>query len=418
MSFLKSAANRLGNLGHRLFRLNPVIVKEMRARIRGPRAFWILTGYLTLLGLLVYGLYRIVLVTMQGGFGMGAPPQSAAIGQTLFIGLVFMELMFVCFITPALTGGTISGEVERRTYDMLLATPLRPVSILMGKVVASLTYVNLLILAAIPLSSIIFLFGGVVLRDVVQAIGFMVVVAITYGTIGVFFSALTRRTAWATVLSYVAVLILTFGTLFMWGVLTAVGRGRYAPVGILYLNPLTAMASAVLESRNAMGGGISTLELFRLFTLGDYVFQEPVRPLWQYTVALYLSLTAILCVLTTQLVRPVRRWRFDRRSLISLGLLLLLLACGLVVIFATDFGTTGWRNPDGRDATPTPVPGPDFSTMPVRVPVVTERKVVVEVQEEGPDDGAGEEESPSPSPTSPPTPTPVERHIDLEEAGP
>ena len=381
--------------------INPIIIKEMRGHMRGSRAFWILTGYLLGLGLLVYGLYRVTLTSASNRFGPGAPPQSAFIGQSLFTGLIFLELVFVCFITPALTAGVISGETERRTYDMLLATPLRPASILWGKMFSSLTYVQLLILAAIPLSSVVFLFGGVALRDLVQAIGLLALTAITYGTLGLFFSALTRRTSRAMVWSYVVVLALMFGTLFIWAVTGAVSQ-RVPPREILYPNPISAMASAIVPAGPTgrfYGGMGSAVDLLLLLgggseVLGTSSAQPLARPLWQYTVALYLAATVLLYLLTTQLVKPVRRWRVGWWGLIGLLLVVALLVAGLAFVFGTDKGSTGWRG----DAAPTPAPV-FFGPGPVRE-VIVERVVEVPALPPPP---------PPPTPTEAPplTPTPA-----------
>ena len=64
------------------FDVNPIIVKELRSRTRGTRAFAILTGMLVLLGLTSYGLYRIVALTS----GYSGVPLSPQIGQTIFAG--------------------------------------------------------------------------------------------------------------------------------------------------------------------------------------------------------------------------------------------------------------------------------------------------------------------------------------------
>ncbi len=330
-------------------RLNPLIIKDMRGYVRGSRAFWTLTGYLLGLGVLAYGLYKIILVSAHGQFGPGGPPMSAFVGQSLFLGLAFLEMLAVCFVTPALTSGTISGEVERHTYDTLLSTSLRPVSILWGKMVASLIYVQLLILAAIPLFSIVFLFGGVSLRDMVQAVGLLGLTAITYGTLGLFFSALTRRTGRATVWSYLVVVGLIFGSILAWWVVSAGGNSGASPK-ILYLNPISALISAVvtpgsggsvysmgpaIEALFSLGGGYTVLGLSSI--------EAPARPLWQYTVALYGSATVILYLLTTQLVKPVRRWRIGWRGLMVVLAVVALLSAGLWFVFGTNRGSTGFR---------------------------------------------------------------------------
>jgi ABC-type transport system involved in multi-copper enzyme maturation permease subunit len=365
--------------------INPIIIKEMRGNMRGPRAFLILTGYLVGLSGLAYGLYRMTLTSLTSS-GMGSSPQSAYVGQMMFVGLAFLELLFVCFITPTLTAGAISGESERRTYDVLLATPLRPASILWGKMVASLSWVLLLILAAIPLSSVIFLFGGLALRDVIQVIGLLGLVAITYGTLGMFFSALTRRTGRATALTYLVVLVLVFGGMFVWTLGNSMG-GRALPRGLLYSNPISALASAVITPEmNMYGGGPATSLLFLVGggpdSLGFYSSVR-LRPVWQYTAALYLALTALLYLATAQLVKPVRRWRIGWKGLIAWLLVLAVLAGGLWVVFGTQWGTTGF----GGSLAPMPTPPP----MPM--PAIAPGVAVVQVA------------SPMPMPTPAPPPT-------------
>ncbi len=100
--------------------LNPIIVKELRSRMRGARAFAILTGSLVLMGAVGYALYRMTLASTQ----YTSSPISPQVGQMLFTGLAFMELMIIAAITPSITAGEISGEKEKQTYEMLLTTPL------------------------------------------------------------------------------------------------------------------------------------------------------------------------------------------------------------------------------------------------------------------------------------------------------
>jgi ABC-2 type transport system permease protein len=392
------------------FQLNPIIIKEMRGQMRGSRAFWTLTGYLVGLGLLAYGLYRVTLASVNQRFGPGAPPQSAFIGQTLFSGLALLEMLFVCFVTPALTAGAISGEVERRTYDTLLVTPLRSANVLWGKIVASLIYVQLLILAAIPLSSVVFLFGGVALRDVIQVIGLLALTAVTYGVLGLFFSALTRRTSQATVWSYLVVLIIMFGSILTWTITRAI-VGRTPPRELLYLSPISALVSAIVTPE--MLGYIyqvgPAMNLLLLLGGGAEVLgitSTPVaaatRPLWQYTVALYLAATAVLYLLTTQLVKPVRRWRIGWAGLAGLLSIVALLAGGLWFVFGTIHGSTGWRG--------LPQPTPPFPPG-----VIVERVVVEQVV---PDVDVPPPPVPTPTPwvSPPPTPTPVPFDVREHEA--
>ena len=164
-------------------RLNskPIIVKELRSRMRGPRPFITITVMLVLLSGITYGVYWIALTTLSSYSGTPISPQ---IGQSLFVMLSFLLLMVICILTPAVTAGAISSEREQLTYEMLLSTPLHPAKILWGKLFSSLSYVFLLIFSAIPIASLIFVFGGVTLREMLKSFIILISVTITLGSLG------------------------------------------------------------------------------------------------------------------------------------------------------------------------------------------------------------------------------------------
>ncbi|MBS1251372.1 MAG: hypothetical protein MAG451_00405 [Anaerolineales bacterium] len=342
---------------------NPVVVKELRSRMRGGRAFAILTAFLAVLSLVSYGLYRIVGASMRyNPSGL----MSATIGQSLFAGLAFFELFLILFITPALTAGTISSERENLTYEMLVATPLKPRTILWGKLLSALSYVLLLIFAAIPLASLVFIFGGVAPADMLKALLVLITTTITFGVVGLFFSALTGRTARATVLSYSFLLLLSVGTVFI-AVLWGVVQGAPPPRALLIPNPFSAMA-AVLSEATPQSGAFSLGIPFGLLA-GDWrVVAGPrapaeftVRPTWHYTLALYAALTVTLYLVSTQLVKPVRRWRIGRAGAAIVIVLLLLLGVGGYFLFKPLVGEAE------RLGIPTPAPPAPVPVAPVQI---------------------------------------------------
>jgi len=184
-------------LRERLFG-NPVVLKELRGRMRGARAFLVLTLYLALMS----GFVTLVYLVYTSTASVIGPSQGGEIGRILFVSIVGVELFLVTFIAPAFAAGSISGERERQTYDLLRATLLPARSLIGGKLFATLSYVFLLLLAAIPLQSLAFLFGGISEVEVVLSFVILIATAVLLGTVGVFFSALTRRTLSASVLSY------------------------------------------------------------------------------------------------------------------------------------------------------------------------------------------------------------------------
>ncbi|HEX9609864.1 MAG TPA: ABC transporter permease subunit, partial [Candidatus Limnocylindria bacterium] len=134
-----------------------IMVKELRSRMRGRRAFIVLTVYLAILALITYGVYAMIAPAARGAFGPlgiggGQANASALIGQTIFTVLSIFQLILVCFIAPAFTSGQISMEREKQTLDLLISTPMRPGAIVIGKLAAALAFVVLMIVAAIPIS--------------------------------------------------------------------------------------------------------------------------------------------------------------------------------------------------------------------------------------------------------------------------
>lgn len=246
--------------------VSTMMAKELRSRFRGRRAFLVLTLYLAVLALIAYGAYSVVAPNARanasfGDFG-GNPNASAQVGQAIFSMLSVIQLLLVVFIAPALTAGAISQEREKQTLDLLIATPLRPGGIVVGKLVSALAFVVLMILAGIPVSALVLMYGGASVDDILRQQAVLFASAIGFGVIGLFFSALIKRTQAAIVLTYCIVLALGIGTLLIWrfwtGALTnspdnLTGGVRTAPEALLYANPAVAMVEVVANTEVTFG---------------------------------------------------------------------------------------------------------------------------------------------------------------------
>ncbi|MCC7209442.1 MAG: ABC transporter permease subunit [Anaerolineae bacterium] len=227
-------SGRLGRFNPLAILHNPVAVKELRGRMRGPRAFLVLTAYLALMSGFTLLLYMLA-ASARDIYGFTSGGQ---IGRTLFTGIVGIELFLVTFIVPAFTAGAISGERERQTFDLLRTTLLPAQALVVGKLVSALAYVVLLLIAAIPLQSIAFLFGGVTEMEVILATLILLVTSVAQGALGVYLSAARSRTVAASVASYGVTMGLTIGMpLLVLGLVALVGPR---------LNTLTPGAQAVL----------------------------------------------------------------------------------------------------------------------------------------------------------------------------
>ncbi|HVS50231.1 MAG TPA: ABC transporter permease [Candidatus Dormibacteraeota bacterium] len=216
---------------------NPIVAKEYRSRMRTWRSPVTMMIYILLIAGLGYVIFAGI-ASQNNGFGGGA----ANYGQTLFTFLVIFQMILITFITPALTAGAISGERERQTIDLLFVTRIPPFSIIWGKLLASMSFVALLLLLSVPIFSLVFLFGGIELDQVLYAFLVTIVAALTLGLMGIAFSTLLRRSLAATVAAYVGAFVLMFGTLGYGIVLpTDIDPNASkapAPPAVTYLSPI------------------------------------------------------------------------------------------------------------------------------------------------------------------------------------
>ncbi len=267
--------------------LNPVALREMRARMRGPRSFLLLGIYLSLLALLLYTVYVRSgggSTYTYGGYTGNAnfgPTKSFEVGQNLFISVFLFLIAFVSLVTPAITGGVVSREFEGRTYDLLVITPLRNRSVAFGKLFAALSFIFFMVISALPMACIVFVFGGVTAENILVGFGVVFLAAITFGITGLFFSALVKRTGVAVMLTYTVVAILLIGTWLVSNniVSTLNAEASRQPGGvqrihpqldpnydlpkrILVANPVAALGSILARNAPYRGGSSEDLQLF------------------------------------------------------------------------------------------------------------------------------------------------------------
>jgi hypothetical protein len=214
---------------------------------------------------------------------------------------------------------------------MLLSTPLHPAKIVGGKLFSALSYVFLLIFAAIPVASLIYVFGGVSLRDMLKALIILIVVAITLGVLGIFMSTLAKRSLRATVISYILIFVLLFGSAVIYAIVGII-QNNVPPRWILVLNPVSALASAlsnVTNTYNSIMGFIpilgADLSLLRGETFG---FDQIPRPLYHYSIPLYGFLSIFLYFLSTRLIMPAKKWKLSRKEILVFMSILFLLVAG------------------------------------------------------------------------------------------
>jgi ABC-type transport system involved in multi-copper enzyme maturation permease subunit len=222
---------------------NPIVSKELRSRMRGWHSFALLTGYLCVVGGLGWIVYDADIGSSGNIVGLGST------GAQVFRALAGVVMATVALVVPGLVGPTISGERERQTLDLLLVTPLGPGRIVVGKLIAALAFVVLLVIACLPLFSVAFLLGGVALSEVLNTVAFTLVGAITIGSLSMLVSVLVRRVSSATVVSYLVMLALTIGPMAVGYLLNKAlsepAENGPAPFAIAEVNQTTGIVDSI-----------------------------------------------------------------------------------------------------------------------------------------------------------------------------
>lgn len=210
---------------------NPIYRKELKQYARSRRAMWTLVAFNLILQMIGLFVYYVSFVRI----GIRGDVRYADI-LTVYRILALTEFLLVMCIVPAVSSGAICGEKEKQTFDPLLSTPLSPFRLVLGKLLASLHIVLLLLISALPTFGLVFSIGGIRIRDLCALYFCLILQAVVLGSISIMISVHCRKTATATVLSYLTMFALVLGTMFAVGACYAlsVENGSYVTMEMIY----------------------------------------------------------------------------------------------------------------------------------------------------------------------------------------
>jgi ABC-type transport system involved in multi-copper enzyme maturation, permease component len=232
---------------------NPVIGRELRVRVRVGRAYLLQAFYLAFLIL-------IVALAYQAAIGDNPDLRNPVRVQEALVEfyriVMSMLVALIALIAPALTANAITLERERKTMDLLLATPLTARQLLVGKLLGSFAFIVLLLALTLPVSAVSVLLGGVSFPELLKAYLLVACGGLVLCAIALFSSVYARNSTLAVLWSYLRVA----GFLLATGVLIALqealafgafgGRGAGAlnlAFPQVLLNPFAAPFAADMQ---------------------------------------------------------------------------------------------------------------------------------------------------------------------------
>lgn len=250
---------------------NPIFAFSAIRRMRSARTPLLITLYSLLLALLAY-------FTVYGRF-MGATVTLGDMRLSVdgYAYMIMLQFALLVLVAPAMTAGSISGERERQTLDLLLVTNTGAVKLVLGKLLESFGFLALMVMCSLPMLSLVLITGGATFAQVLVSVAFLLLTELAALSVGLVCSSLFQRTVTATVMSYLSVFALGIVTLLpLWHDVKCIGD--------LY------------DAMNIVGGQLHTIEytpisftinpalgLFSLLAAQTQMFSSM---LWQFSYSL------------------------------------------------------------------------------------------------------------------------------------
>ena len=279
------------------YRTNAVYTKELKQSVRNIK-FPITVG-LYCFTIAVIGLFTLVAISAYG-----YPVYSAyTIKQdfiTFYSVLFGLEFGLVIFVVPAITGGTISGERDHGTLDLLLATTLGPYRIIMGKLISVVSKLLIYVISSLPILALVFTMGGAGLADLLRYMLLILLTSLYIGSFGVFMSVIFKKTSTAMAVTYIWIMFIALGTIFVTLMSNAVRPADNNALNpVFLLNPIITLF-ALLDAQ------IGLPEL-----IGNYVkFENSTSFIMENWLMLSISvqfiITVINVLLATHFLNPFR----------------------------------------------------------------------------------------------------------------
>ncbi len=230
-----------------------IAYKELRAYFASPIAYVVIAAFLAIMGFLFW---LIVFLSQEASMR----------------GVFSNMAVTLLFISPALTMRLLAEEQRSGTIELLLTLPVRDWQVVLGKFLASLAVVGVMVALTLYYPLLLIRLGDPDLGPITSGYLGMLLLAASFLAIGLFTSSLSRNQVVAALLAFGAMLIL-------W-LIDIAGRLFGAPVSdaVVYMS------------------------------LSDHYFDFIRGVIDTRHIVYYLSVIAIFLFLATQVLQ-LRRWR-------------------------------------------------------------------------------------------------------------
>ena len=182
--------------------IGPVFAREVATLPRRSRFFTYRSIYVSVLLVLIVTAWFLMTGT-QNAPNIG---DMSRFGTTLFRVLSFLQLALMLFFSAMFAASSVAQEKDRQTLVLLLLTQLNNSELVLGKLLASLLNILVMLIAGLPLFFIAMWFGGVTTQQILRVFVVTLVAVLVSGSLGstlAFWREKTFQTLSLTVLTIV-----------------------------------------------------------------------------------------------------------------------------------------------------------------------------------------------------------------------
>jgi ABC-type transport system involved in multi-copper enzyme maturation permease subunit len=271
--------------------MNPVLRKDMIGLLRLKRVGAIHVLFAAVLALLVLATWpqqRVVSLASRGQ-------------DALLLGLILGQLVLLVLFVPCIAAVSITSEREQGTLEMLYASRLTALQVVLGKLMSAIGYPLMLLIGGLPFMALLNFRGDVEVAAMLWAYMLLAVSAVLLAMLSLAISALCRQSATALVISYIAVLAICGGVLVPAAIMLGSQSGWSAQVlhYVRGVSPVAATLSLLRPRLWELGGRPEGMDQ----TTGQAIAAQ--LPAWQVFVpAAAVMILACVIILVLVLRKP------------------------------------------------------------------------------------------------------------------
>jgi ABC-type transport system involved in multi-copper enzyme maturation permease subunit len=270
--------------------VGPVFQREVTIAPRRARIYIVRTAYVAALLLLVFTAW-LVLYGTQKVQDIG---DLARFGAILFQILAPLQLVWAAFFSAMLAAAAVAHEKDRRTLILLLLTNLSNSELVLGKLMASILNVLVMLAAAVPLFMAAALLGGISFNQIACSLAITLSSVLACGSLGSLLALWREKTFQALALTVLVLVLWVAG----WEIVAAGACGDII-AGI----PCRVLAAGMSPWR-------AILEAIQ-----PYTRSQPALGVLDNSINLYLISSVTIAVLLNAIaIAMVRVWNPSRET--------------------------------------------------------------------------------------------------------